>query len=326
MIESRRVILIGDTDHHSRISDGLSRGGARVVRSFAFPRPDNSSDDSTPLSNPHIRSVMDVCRTVHPDDVLILAGQGDLSLASHLAHRFSELPCNIHIVPLEDVRFLTRAQIVDLGSVKTLQTSKRPLSSVDLIVKRMFDVVVASAALILLSPLMIVVAIAIKLDSPGSVLFRQARHGYNNKIIRVFKFRSMTVAEKDEGPFSSATENDCRVTLVGRLLRRTSIDELPQLFNVLFGEMSIVGPRPHATNHNKMFVDQILPFARRHNVKPGITGWAQVNGYRGPADTVEKMRQRVEYDLYYIDNWSLFFDVKIILLTVFSRKVYQNAF
>ena len=130
----------------------------------------------------------------------------------------------------------------------------------------------------------------------------------------------------DDGHFKSTTENDIRITTLGRILRRFNIDELPQLFNVLTGEMSIVGPRPHATAHNRIFEEMILPFARRHNVKPGITGWAQVNGYRGPADTLEQMQKRIDCDLFYIDNWSFFFDLKIILMTLFSKKAYQNAF
>jgi putative colanic acid biosynthesis UDP-glucose lipid carrier transferase len=157
-------------------------------------------------------------------------------------------------------------------------------------------------------------------------LFRQDRHGYNNKVIRVWKFRSMSTTEAGDGTFMPATKTDSRTTAVGRIMRRTNIDELPQLLNVLSGEMSIVGPRPHATVHNQIFEDKIMPFARRHNVKPGITGWAQVNGYRGPADTVDKMRRRVEYDLYYIDNWSLSLDLKIIMMTLFSRKAYINAY
>ena len=136
----------------------------------------------------------------------------------------------------------------------------------------------------------------------------------------------MISSEDGNRHFKSATKNDDRVTTLGEILRRTNIDELPQLFNVLCGEMSIVGPRPHATAHNKMFEDIILPFTRRHNVKPGITGWAQVNGYRGPADTLQTMQKRIECDLFYIDNWSFFLDLKIILMTVFSSKAYRNAF
>jgi lipopolysaccharide/colanic/teichoic acid biosynthesis glycosyltransferase len=151
------------------------------------------------------------------------------------------------------------------------------------------------------------------------------RHGYNNETIKVFKFRTM-LAGDDGGKFEQATRNDSRVTQVGALLRRTNIDELPQLINVLRGEMSIVGPRPHATDHNRMFEDKISVFSRRHVMKPGITGWAQVNGHRGGTDTLEKMQQRVEHDLYYIDNWSFWFDLWIIVMTIFSKTAWENAY
>jgi lipopolysaccharide/colanic/teichoic acid biosynthesis glycosyltransferase len=157
------------------------------------------------------------------------------------------------------------------------------------------------------------------------VLFRQTRHGFNNEPIRVLKFRSMTVME-DGDNFRPVIRHDPRVTRLGRFMRHTNIDELPQLFNVLVGDMSLVGPRPHATSQNEVFAELISSFSRRHNVKPGITGWAQVNGYRGETDTLEKMLRRVEHDLYYIDNWSLLLDLKIIVMTLFSRKVYWNAF
>jgi exopolysaccharide biosynthesis polyprenyl glycosylphosphotransferase len=190
--------------------------------------------------------------------------------------------------------------------------------------KRVFDVVTAMIALVALAPLLAVVAIVIKLDSRGPVLFRQTRHGYNNEVIKVLKFRTMTELE-DGDNFVQVVQNDERITRVGAVLRRANIDELPQLINVLSGEMSIVGPRPHATAHNKLFEDKILLFSRRHVIKPGITGWAQVNGYRGATDTLEKMRRRVEHDLYYIDNWSFWFDLRIIIMTLFSKSAYINA-
>ena len=157
------------------------------------------------------------------------------------------------------------------------------------------------------------------------MLFSQRRHGYNNSLIRVYKFRTMTVME-DGNDFRQVTKNDARVTGIGRFLRQTSIDELPQLYNVLIGDMSIVGPRPHAIAHNHMFNDRIPSFWRRHNIKPGITGWAQVNGCRGETDTMQKMRRRIDYDLEYIDRWSLFFDLRIMLMTVFSKHAHFNAY
>jgi exopolysaccharide biosynthesis polyprenyl glycosylphosphotransferase len=207
----------------------------------------------------------------------------------------------------------------------TMRIFQCPLTPFNRAIKRAFDVAAAIAGLIVISPLFVIVALAIKLDSRGPLLFRQKRHGYNNEPIRVLKFRTMTVME-DGDNFKPVVRNDPRVTRMGRLLRHTNIDELPQLFNVLVGDMSLVGPRPHATSQNEVFAELISSFSRRHNVKPGITGWAQVSGYRGDTDTLEKMQRRVEHDLYYIDNWSLLLDLKIVVMTLFSRKVYWNAY
>jgi lipopolysaccharide/colanic/teichoic acid biosynthesis glycosyltransferase len=176
-----------------------------------------------------------------------------------------------------------------------------------------------------LSPLFLIIALAIKLDSNGPVLFRQLRHGRNEQTISVFKFRSMSVMENGD-EFRQVKKNDPRVTRVGRVLRRTNLDELPQLLNVLVGEMSIVGPRPQAIAHNRMYSEVIPRFCRRHSVKPGITGWAQANGYRGETDTIDKMVRRVEYDLHYIDHWSLWLDLKIVLMTLLSEKAYLNVY
>ena len=329
-VEGRRTILIGDTALYSNVIDELRGDGIHIVGTVPLRRSDGrttfSLDDNALTSNVVERDLRNLCRRMLPDDIVILAGGNDLTLASTLARSLSELPCNVHIAPLDAIKFLSRSQIADLGGMMTLRVSGPPLSLADLIIKRAFDILISAIALLVLSPLFLIVALAIKLDSPGEVFFRQKRHGYNNQVIRVFKFRSMRATSEDDKTFIPTARNDCRVTAIGRILRQTNIDELPQLVNVLLGDMSIVGPRPHATAHNKMFEDQIAPFARRHNMKPGITGWAQVNGHRGPADTVERMRARVEYDLYYIDNWSFFFDLKIIVMTLFSRNAYLNAY
>ena len=179
-------------------------------------------------------------------------------------------------------------------------------------------------ALILLAPLLGLIGLAIRLDSPGPVFFRQRRRGYNSREFQIWKFRTMTTL--DDGPVvAQAQLNDVRVTSVGRYLRRFNLDELPQLINVILGDMSLVGPRPHAVAHDKFFENQIASYPRRLNVKPGITGWAQVNGLRGLTDTDEKLRARLEHDLYYIDNWSIGFDLYIIALTVLSPSAYRNA-
>jgi exopolysaccharide biosynthesis polyprenyl glycosylphosphotransferase len=170
-----------------------------------------------------------------------------------------------------------------------------------------------------------IIALAIKLDSRGPVLFRQQRHGFNQKPFGILKFRSMTTLDNGD-VIVQARQGDARVTRVGRVLRRTSLDELPQLINVLKGDMSLVGPRPHALAHDREYEQKIALYAHRHNVKPGITGWAQVHGYRGETDTDGKMQKRVEYDLYYVDNWSIFLDLQILFLTAFSRKTFTNAY
>ena len=187
------------------------------------------------------------------------------------------------------------------------------------------DILIASAALLLLAPLFTIVAVLIRLDGPGPVLFRQTRYGFNQEPFRIFKFRTMKVMENDRS-VASATRGDPRVTKIGALLRRLSIDELPQIANVFSGEMSVVGPRPHALAHDQQYERRIARYARRHNVKPGITGWAQVHGFRGEISSDEKLAGRIEHDLYYIDNWSLWLDVKILALTIFSLKSHANAY
>jgi exopolysaccharide biosynthesis polyprenyl glycosylphosphotransferase len=192
------------------------------------------------------------------------------------------------------------------------------------VAKRVFDVVIATTFLVFAAPVIAIAALAIKLDTRGPVFFVQSRHGYNHRVIRVFKFRTMTVMEV--GPIVvQAQRNDERTTRVGRVLRRTSLDELPQLINVVRGELSLVGPRPHAVAHNHAYAALIENYASRHKIKPGITGWAQVNGFRGETRDPELMRRRVHQDLWYLDNWSLWLDLRILIKTMkvpFDRDVY----
>jgi exopolysaccharide biosynthesis polyprenyl glycosylphosphotransferase len=200
-----------------------------------------------------------------------------------------------------------------------------PLSRAEVVQKRVFDLVFASLALIALTPLLVAVAILIKLDSPGPIFFVQRRYGFNQQPFRIIKFRTMGVSE-DGAIVTQTTRDDPRLTRIGRWLRRWNVDEIPQLFNVLTGDMSLVGPRPHALSHDHDYERRISLYARRHNVKPGITGWAQINGYRGEIDSDDKIRKRVEYDLFYIDNWSLWLDLKIIARTLLSPEAYRNAY
>jgi lipopolysaccharide/colanic/teichoic acid biosynthesis glycosyltransferase len=214
------------------------------------------------------------------------------------------------------------------GSMTALVVSHGPLNLADRAIKRAFDLSVATPAIVLLSPLLLVMALAIKLDSPGPVFFRQERIGRSNRVFRVFKFRSMTVAGTDEGGLRSASRDDDRITRIGKIMRRTSIDELPQLFNVLLGTMSIVGPRPHALGSraaDKLFWEVDERYWHRHAAKPGLTGLAQVRGYRGATVIEDDLRNRLQADLEYLDTWSIWRDIKIIVMT-FQVMIHKNAF
>ncbi|TIP99278.1 MAG: undecaprenyl-phosphate glucose phosphotransferase [Mesorhizobium sp.] len=216
-----------------------------------------------------------------------------------------------------------------IGSVPMLDIFDRPINDWDSVAKRAFDIVFSIIGIIVFSPVMLVTAIAIKLDSKGPVLFHQKRHGFNNEIIEVYKFRSMYTDKADPTAKQTVTRNDPRVTRVGRFIRKTSIDELPQFFNSLFGSLSLVGPRPHAIaaqSHNLLYNEVVDGYFARHKVKPGVTGWAQINGWRGEMDTNEKIRMRTEYDLYYIENWSLLFDLRILFLTPIRLLNTENAY
>jgi putative colanic acid biosynthesis UDP-glucose lipid carrier transferase len=192
--------------------------------------------------------------------------------------------------------------------------------------KLMFDRLFAALALLVLAPVFIVLAIGIKLGSPGPVFFRQTRKGVDGEPFGIYKFRSMTVHHETHGQVTQASRNDARVTKLGGFMRRTSLDELPQFLNVLLGQMSVVGPRPHAVEHDDLYKDQVYGYMHRYRIKPGITGWAQVNGYRGATTKVEKMEARVKFDLFYIQNWSFWFDMKIVFITIFKGFVGRNAF
>jgi Undecaprenyl-phosphate glucose phosphotransferase len=324
VVEARRAVLIGNPRDGSEVLDNLRQSGIRSVGTLPFPYILGNVIPGVGAFSQNLRKFVERCRAFRPDDVIFLATATDLPRISYVADALSELPVTVHIIPIGAGDLWASSKVVNYGGAVTIQVLHPPLSAIDLATKRAFDLVTAGLALFMLSPLMMMVSLAIKLDSRGPVFFRQTRHGYNNETIRVFKFRSMTTTE-DGDQFKQAVRDDPRITRVGRILRRTSIDELPQLLNVLSGEMSIVGPRPHPIALNEAFAERISPFSRRHKVKPGITGWAQVNGFRGETDTLEKMQHRVECDLYYIDNWSFLLDSKIILMTLFSRRAYTNA-
>lgn len=271
-----------------------------------------------------IDAIVDKARYLHPDTVVLALPWSRADLIDQCVRAFMNLPVRVELAPERVLERYSDLRLGRLGSMLTLNVLRPPLGHTGRAAKRLFDVVAAGLGLILLSPLLMAVALLIKLDSRGPVLFRQTRYGFNQRQFRIWKFRSMRT--QDDGPVvQQATQNDERITRIGRFIRKWNIDELPQLINVLTGDMSLVGPRPHAVAHNRLYERKIDLYARRHNVLPGITGWAQVNGFRGATDD-NAMQGRVDLDLYYLDNWSLGFDLVIIFMTVFSKRSYRNAY
>lgn len=258
-------------------------------------------------------------------EIFVAADLQRWSTIRDLIHRLCDLPLPLTLLPDENIATLFQRTSRRFGSTIGIEFQRAPLNISERIAKRILDLLISLGSILLLAPMFLIIALAIKLDSPGPALFMQTRRGFNSKKFRIFKFRTMTVLD-DGATIKQAERGDKRVTRIGAWLRRTSIDELPQLFNVLKGEMSIVGPRPHAAAHDDHFSELISCYAFRHHMKPGITGWAQVNGYRGETPTLECMKERVDHDIWYVDNWNVLLDVRIILRTAFELFRNRNAY
>jgi len=269
--------------------------------------------------------LIDDIRKEHIDIVyLALPMRAEKRLKEVLGH-LADTTASVYIVPDIFTFELLNARLLDMGGIPTISVYEGPFYGINEWIKRLEDLVIGTIITIVIMPVMIVLAIGVKLSSPGPVIFKQRRYGFNGEEIFVWKFRTMTVCE--DGPaIPQVHKNDPRVTKFGEFLRRTSLDELPQFINVLQGRMSIVGPRPHAVAHNEYYRKLIPGYMLRHKVKPGITGWAQVNGWRGETDTIEKMQKRVDYDLAYIRDWSFWMDIKIIFMTVVGGFRGKNAY
>ncbi|BBU27743.1 undecaprenyl-phosphate glucose phosphotransferase [Burkholderia sp. THE68] len=233
---------------------------------------------------------------------------------------------NLRLIPDTRSISLFNHSMTDVGGLATINLTTSPINTLQMWPKLLFDRLFAATALLALAPLLIAIAIAVKTTSSGPVFFTQNRKGADGRPFRIYKFRSMAVHQENHGNVTQATRNDPRVTKVGAFLRRTSLDELPQFLNVLFGHMSVVGPRPHALEHDDLYKDLVYGYMFRYRIKPGITGWAQVNGYRGATEKVEKMQSRVKFDLFYIHNWSFWFDIKIVAMTMFKGFIGRNAY
>ena len=259
------------------------------------------------------------------DRVYIALGIENESKIKQVVKELTDTTCSVLLIPDLFTFNLLQSRTEEINGVPVVPLFDTPLNGINMVFKRLEDIVVSCLILVLISPVLLLISCAVKMSSSGPVFFRQLRYGIDGKPIRVWKFRSMTVMENDTN-VKQATKNDVRITKVGKFLRRTSLDELPQFFNVLFGHMSVVGPRPHAVSHNEQYRTLIQGYMLRHKVKPGITGLAQVNGWRGETDTLEKMEKRIEYDLLYIRNWSIGLDFKIIFLTIFKGFINKSAY
>jgi Undecaprenyl-phosphate glucose phosphotransferase len=329
LLSAQRIFLVGTGRH---IDEFITRYrprrlGMKIVGChFLAPVEPHAPIQARRLAMAHdLEAAILSARSVEPEAIFLVMPWSDTQTINRCAESFLALPVEIHLGPEQVLDRFENIQLSKHGPMASLQLTRMPLLRLERLEKRAFDLVFAAAGLVLLLPLFVVVAALIKLDSPGPAFFLQRRYGFNQKPFRIIKFRTMATLDDGE-VIHQAKRNDPRVTRVGFWLRRWNIDEFPQLLNVLKGDMSLVGPRPHALSHNQDYERRISLYARRHNVKPGITGWAQIHGLRGETDTEEKMTKRVEHDLYYIDNWSPWLDVTILIRTVFSPSTYRHAY
>lgn len=298
--------------------------GYRIQGVYQLDGQENLLDDKHQVLGDLQQLVLDA-KSSSCDGIFIalpMAAEYDIA---ELVNALSDNSAPVHIVPDLFTFELLNANLGSIGSIPLLSIYESPHEGTNRLLKRIEDIVLASVITLLISPILLLIALSVKFTSAGPIIFKQRRYGMGGEAIEVWKFRSMTVCD-DGDTIVQATKGDQRITKLGAFLRKTSLDELPQFINVLQGRMSIVGPRPHAVAHNELYRKDIKGYMLRHLVKPGITGWAQVNGWRGETDTLEKMQKRVEFDLYYIRNWSIFFDLKIIFLTVFKGFVDKNAY
>lgn len=323
---ARRVAVVGATRVADRFIDEalFPEKAISIVGVFESGAPNMPSDSEHPIKG-DLFELEKAARNGEIDDIVIALPSAASDHMSKMINRLSTLPVSIAIC--SNVHWLDHkgGEITRIGGSPTLSLYRRPLEGWGGLIKLLEDRILGTLLFIAALPIILSVAIGIKLQSKGPIFFTQQRHGFNHKVFRIYKFRTMTVAE-DGDVVTQAKVGDSRITPFGAFLRRYSIDELPQLINVIKGDMSLVGPRPHALAHNDQYAQVVENYSGRHKVKPGITGWAQVSGFRGETSENEMMEDRVRCDLEYIDNWSLWFDLKILVLTVAAVLFPKNAY
>jgi putative colanic acid biosynthesis UDP-glucose lipid carrier transferase len=320
---SRNLAIIGSGKSAQKLVDWVGNAewmGLKLVGIFEDRKERSEGDVAGSVDE-----LLEAAKEGRVDYVYVALPMRAESRIVEIVNAFSDTTASVYIMPDSFVFDLMHARWINMGGIPMVSVFESPFYGVNGWMKRIEDLVLGSLILTIIAIPMLFISIGVKLTSSGPVLFRQRRYGLNGNVVEVWKFRSMTCCE--DGPeIAQAKKEDSRVTPFGAFLRRTSLDELPQFINVLQGHMSIVGPRPHAVAHNEQYRRLIHGYMLRHKVKPGITGWAQVNGWRGETETVEKMKARVECDLYYIQNWSLMLDIRIIFLTLFRGFVGKSAY
>ncbi|MGB5193578.1 MAG: undecaprenyl-phosphate glucose phosphotransferase [Polyangiales bacterium] len=327
---TRAAAIVGMTELGEQLARQMKSVPSLGLRTYGF-YDDRDEERCHPISPElgtragTLSDLVEAAKTGEVDLIYIAFPLRAEPRINELLRQLSDTTASVYLAADFFVFDLLHTRWVTLGGVPTMSLHETPFYGVDGWLKRLEDIVVASAILTVIAIPMLIIGVCVKLTSPGPALFRQRRYGLNGEVIDVIKFRTMTVTEDGE-EIKQATKNDPRITNFGAFLRRTNLDELPQFFNVLGGSMSIVGPRPHAVAHNELYRKKVRGYMLRHKVKPGITGWAQVNGWRGETDTLEKMEKRVEHDLDYIRNWSLLWDLQIIFMTVFGSRAWRNAY
>ncbi|HVL00955.1 MAG TPA: undecaprenyl-phosphate glucose phosphotransferase [Dongiaceae bacterium] len=274
----------------------------------------------------NLNQLVEDARTGRLDSIFVAMPMNAELRIQSITRELTNSTASVYLIPDLFTFELLHARSINLNGIPAISIVGEPNRGVQSLLKRMVDLLGTSLILAMIALPMLVISFAIKMTSRGPVLFRQTRYGLDGRPFKVWKFRTMTVCEDNSKTIVQAQKNDSRLTSIGGFLRRTSLDELPQFFNVLFGDMSIVGPRPHAVAHNELYRELISGYMLRHKIKPGITGWAQVNGWRGETDTLEKMQKRIEFDLYYIRHWSIAMDIKIVFMTVFKGFSNANAY
>ncbi|MEE9352096.1 MAG: undecaprenyl-phosphate glucose phosphotransferase [Thiotrichaceae bacterium] len=328
-LNNKTIVIVGMTDHGLRFARELEANpdfGYQVAGFYG----DNKSLASKKIQQHYpvlggYNELTDAARSGEWDQIYLALPIESKKRISNLLDRLSDTATPIRVLPDYFTSNLLKSKYLEIVNTPILSVYDSPFSANNAFIKRTEDIVFGSIILALISPIMLIIAIAVKFTSKGPILFKQSRYGLKGEQIKVWKFRTMSVCE-DGDNVKQATKNDTRITPLGRFLRKTSLDELPQFFNVLTGNMSIVGPRPHAVLHNEQYRSLIPGYMLRHLVKPGITGWAQINGWRGETDNLYKMRKRLEFDLEYMREWTLILDIKIIIFTIFRGFTDKNAY